>query len=63
MRLANVFREPVVIVSRRIKDLRGYIAGKEYAVCKLLVRAGEEKFNDWTKTMYDAPFDSMLKRN
>ena len=62
-RLANVFRETIVIASRRIKDLRDYVAGKEYAVGKLLARAGEEKVNDWTKTMHDAPFDSMLKRN
>ena len=27
-RLANVFRETIVIASRRIKHLRGYVAGK-----------------------------------
>ena len=50
-RPANIFRETIVIASRRIKDLRDYVAGKEYAVGKLLARSGEEKVNDWTKTM------------
>ena len=51
-RLANVFRETIVIASRRIKDLRDYVAGKGFAVGKLLARAGEKKVNDWTKTKY-----------
>ena len=53
--LIQSLRQLIKISSSRVRGLRNHVAGKEYAVAKLLMRANEEKTNDWTKTRYVNP--------
>ena len=45
-------KDLILLQSNRIKDLRKYLAGKEYALYKLLQRASDEQEKNWQKTRF-----------